>query len=87
MTENEKSPAETGPQLNICEVENVANAIRKTVELMKANPDVNLLEWAQALKSVQVSVAATVQANCTELLESYGPKLESEDDEGDEPTV
>lgn len=84
MTGNGKSPAEAGPQLNLCDRENVAECIRATVSMMESG-DANLLEWAQALRAVTAATLARIQAGAGDMLEELGESLEH--DEPEEPPV
>ena len=52
--------------------------IRARVETMQAYPEINYIEWMQALRSVHAAMRAQVEANAAELVES---RLEKQHDE------
>lgn len=52
--------------------------IRALVETMQAYPEINYIEWMQALRSVHAAMRAQVEANAAELVES---RLEKQHDE------
>ena len=52
--------------------------IRALVETMQEYPEINYIEWMQALRSVHAAMRAQVEANAAELVES---RLEQQHDE------
>lgn len=59
-----------GSENNWVDVSNVNKAISLIIDLMKANAEVNLLEWMQALRCVGESIKVLVAENIEELAKS-----------------
>ena len=59
-----------GSENNWVDVSNVNGAISLIIDLMKANAEVNLLEWMQALRCVGESIKVLVAENIEELAKS-----------------